>query len=149
MPDNLDLTALLALAEALPEGEWFVRDGGDDRPSKVLTWEVVLGSRQSFHVAEIQSWNKQREIADFIAAARNYLTPTRIRELLAAQAENVRLREERDNFMDLLRRSLMEHGDCDSGKRYGGQPKACTACMAQIKLKELAANWKGRQVRLA
>lgn len=52
-----------------------------------------------------------------------------------------------DDVYDLLRRSQMPHGDCDSAKRYNGQPKACTACMANLKLKELAAQWKGRLVR--
>lgn len=65
------------------------------------------------------------------------------------RAENERLRVEHENVMDLLRRSFMEHGDCKSGERYGGLPKACTACMAQLKLRELSQQWKGRQVRLS
>lgn len=51
--------------------------------------------------------------------------------------------------MQALRDSRMGHGDCKSGKRYGGIPKACTACMAKLKLDELLAAYKGRKVRLA
>ena len=53
------------------------------------------------------------------------------------------------DLMDALKRSKMEHGDCDSGKRYGGIPRACTACMAQRKLDEALENYRGRPVRLA
>lgn len=53
------------------------------------------------------------------------------------------------DVMDALKKSRMRHGDCKSGKRYGGVPKACTACMANLKLDELLAAYKGRPVRLA
>lgn len=52
-------------------------------------------------------------------------------------------------LMDALKRSRMEHGDCKSGERYGGVPKACTACMAIRKLDEELAEYKGRTIRLA
>jgi hypothetical protein len=51
--------------------------------------------------------------------------------------------------MQALRDSRMEHGDCNSGKRYRGIPRACTACMAKLKLDELLAAYRGRKVRLA
>lgn len=50
--------------------------------------------------------------------------------------------------MNALRRSLMEHGDCKSGERYGGKPLACTACMAKLELDEMLAAYKGRAIRL-
>lgn len=53
------------------------------------------------------------------------------------------------NVMSALKRSRMEHGDCKSGKRYGGVPRACTACMAQRELDEALAGYKGRMVRIA
>lgn len=53
------------------------------------------------------------------------------------------------DVMDALRRSKMEHGDCKSGKRYGGKPMACTACMAALRLEEELKNYIGRTVRLA
>jgi len=52
-------------------------------------------------------------------------------------------------LMDALKRSRMEHGDCNSGERYGGIPRACTACMAQRKLDEALSTYKGRRITLA
>lgn len=52
-----------------------------------------------------------------------------------------------DDVMEDLKRSYMKHGDCESGKRYGGVPMACTACMAKLRLKERADKWRGRIVR--
>lgn len=59
------------------------------------------------------------------------------------------LRTRLENMMDSLKRSRMDHGDCDSGKRYGGVPRSCTACMAQRELADELKNYKGRPVRLA
>lgn len=70
-------------------------------------------------------------------------------EVAELQTKYAKLRDAYEDVMDAVRRSLMEHGDCKSGKRYNGLPKACTACMAKIELTELAAQWKGRTVRLA
>lgn len=53
-----------------------------------------------------------------------------------------------NGVMDALKRSRMPHGDCKSGKRYGGIPKACTACMANRKLDEALAAYKGRPVTI-
>ncbi len=53
-----------------------------------------------------------------------------------------------NTVLDAVRRSLMEHGDCKSGKRYGGVPKACTACMAKRELEEHNRRWKGWPIRL-
>lgn len=52
-------------------------------------------------------------------------------------------------LMDVLRRSRMPHGDCNSGERYGGVPKACAACMANIRIQEELRAYKGRTIRLA
>lgn len=52
------------------------------------------------------------------------------------------------DLMDILKRSRMPHGDCDSHKRYNGIPKACTACMALHKLDEILKNYKGRALRI-
>ena len=74
-------------------------------------------------------------------------------ELFIAQAIRTALAEagkesKYENVMDALRRSRMKHGRCDSVKDYGGLPKACSACMAQLELDELVRTWKGRTVRL-
>jgi len=50
--------------------------------------------------------------------------------------------------MDMLRRSRMRHGDCNSGQRYGGTPKACSACMANLRLDELLKAYKGRPIKV-
>lgn len=48
-----------------------------------------------------------------------------------------------EGVMDLLRRSRMEHGRCDSPNH-----SACTACTANEQLTDLVSKWKGRTVRL-
>lgn len=67
---------------------------------------------------------------------------------IGASQRVINYEEKYHKLMDALRRSRMEHGDCKSGKRYGGLPKACTACMALRKIEEEIEQYKGRQVRL-
>lgn len=50
------------------------------------------------------------------------------------------------DLMDALKRSVMPHGDCASGKRYGGLPKACTACMAKLYIEKELDAYKGRTI---
>lgn len=52
-------------------------------------------------------------------------------------------------LMDAVKRSRMQHGDCKSGKRYNGKPLACTACMANIRIEEEIADYKGRRIVIA
>lgn len=54
--------------------------------------------------------------------------------------------DEYHNVMQWLKQSRMPHGDCKSGERYGGIPKACTACMAQRRLDNAIANYNGRTI---
>lgn len=49
-------------------------------------------------------------------------------------------------LMSNIKRSKLKHGDCKSGKRYNGQPLACTACMANIKIEEAIQQYKGRTI---
>ena len=60
-----------------------------------------------------------------------------------------RMMMDRDYILNAVRASFQKHGDCDSGTRYNGVPRACTACMATIKLKEMLNEWKGGIVRLS
>ena len=52
------------------------------------------------------------------------------------------------DLMENVKRSQMDHGDCESGSRYNGVPRACTACMAKIELDKIISNYKGRRVSL-
>ena len=52
------------------------------------------------------------------------------------------------DLMQAIIRSRWQHGDCKSGKRYGGKPLACAACMAQLHIDEELKNYKGRTVRI-
>lgn len=54
--------------------------------------------------------------------------------------------EDYHRIMNSLRRSRMPHGDCDSGKRYGGEPLACSACMAHRDIDRAIAAYKGRPI---
>lgn len=62
-------------------------------------------------------------------------------------SQQIDYEEQFHQVMDALRRSKMKHGDCKSGERYGGIPKACTACMALLKLEKMLSEYKGRTVR--
>lgn len=62
--------------------------------------------------------------------------------------ENLSYEEKFHRLMTAIRRSRQEHGDCKSGERYGGVPKACSACMAQIEIDEMLKEYKGRPMRL-
>lgn len=68
---------------------------------------------------------------------------------LVSQQEAELSQEAFHQLMGAVKNSRMEHGDCKSGKRYGGIPKACTACMANLRIEEMVAAYKGRMVRLA
>jgi adenosylmethionine-8-amino-7-oxononanoate aminotransferase len=57
--------------------------------------------------------------------------------------------EKYHRLMDAVKRSRIQHGDCKSGKRYNGKPLACTACMANIRIEEEIAAYKGRRIVLA
>lgn len=65
-----------------------------------------------------------------------------------SQRQHDDLERKYEEVMSALRDCMGQHGDCKSGKRYGGVPMACTACMAELKLVELGAAWRGRKVRL-
>lgn len=68
---------------------------------------------------------------------------------LDAQARQAKENKEMyHRVMNALVRSRMSHGDCESGERYGGVPKACTACMAQLEIDEMIAAYRGRPVRI-
>lgn len=52
-------------------------------------------------------------------------------------------------LMSALKRAKMKHGDCSSGERYDGVPKACTACMAHRYIDEELKQYRGRPIRAA
>lgn len=62
--------------------------------------------------------------------------------------DSVDYEEQFHRVMAAIRRSRGGHGDCKSGARYGGVPKACSACMAQLEIDEMLKQYKGRPMRL-
>lgn len=53
------------------------------------------------------------------------------------------------DLMDAVKRSRLQHGDCDSGKRYNGEPLACSACMANLKIDKAIEEYQGRPIVVA
>jgi hypothetical protein len=127
-----------------------------------------LGERGGFHPVEFTDFlfnrrtpngdsdrEKQAEALIEIAAVVERCCPQRVERLeqehaailarlATAEAENGRLKAEREHLLSLVRSSLRLHGLCQPRER-----KACTACNAADELREIVKAWGGLRVHLA
>jgi hypothetical protein len=141
------------LATLLVQREWHTHKGtyvslSDDDAFEAAR-ELIEWFRGNWQpapeLAELRAENERLREAN--AEAINTIHGV-VNERNTASDKASHLQRRLDDLMDLLRQSAMEHGDCNSGERYGGIPKACTACMAKLKLDDLRTQWKGRMVTL-